>query len=68
MIWDLNCEIKNSEESKVAHFEEKSEDLNEQRIELHRESNLSKSKHQIGILIEKVEYLLILFNSKFSCF
>ena len=36
---------KNSEKSKVAHDEEKSEDLNEQRIELDRESNLTKCKH-----------------------
>ena len=51
MIWDLNYQIKNSEESKVAHYEAKSEDLNEQRIELDRESNLAKCKHQIDILI-----------------
>ena len=47
MICDLNNKIKNSEESKVAHDEEKSEDLNEQRIELDRESDLAKCKHQI---------------------
>ena len=64
MIWDLNCQIKSSEESKVVHFEEKSEDLNEQKIEVDRESQLVKCKHQIDILnlIEKVEYLLILFK------
>ena len=49
MICDLNCQIKSSEENKVAHDEEKSEDLNEQRIELDRESNLTKCKHQIDI-------------------
>ena len=47
MICDLNCQIKNSEESKVVHYEEKSEDLNEEKIELDRESKLSKCKHQI---------------------
>ena len=51
MIWDLNCQIKSSEESKDAHDEEKSEDLNEQKIELDRESKLAKCKHQIDILI-----------------
>ena len=49
MICDLNCQIKNSEESKVAHYEAKSEDLGEQKIELDWESNLSKCKHQIVI-------------------
>ena len=65
MIWDLNCQIKSSEESKVSHFEEKSEDLKEQRIELDKGSDLAKCKHKIDIfiLIEKVEYLLILFKS-----
>ena len=64
MIWDLNCQIKNSEESKVVHLEEKSEDLNEQKIELDKGSDLAKCKHQIDILIliEKIEYLLILFK------
>ena len=62
MICDLNREIKSSEESKVDHYEEKSEDLNERKIELDGESNLTKCKHQIDILIKKVEYLLILFN------
>ena len=61
MIWDLNNKIKSSEEIKVAHDEEKSEDLNEQRIELDKGSDLAKCKHQIDILIEKVEYFL-LFN------
>ena len=64
MICDLNCQIKSSEESKVAHDEEKSDDLNEQRFELDKGSDLAKCKHQIDILIliEKVEYLLILLN------
>ena len=52
MICDLNCQIKSSEESKVDHDEEKSEDLNEQRIELDKGSDLAKCKHQIDILIE----------------
>ena len=50
MIWDLNCEIKSSEESKVVHFEEKSEDLKEQKTELGRESKLAKCKHQLDII------------------
>ena len=50
IICDLNCEIKNSEESKVDHYNAKSEDLNEQKIELDRESSLAKSKHQIDII------------------
>ena len=62
MICDLNNKIKSSEESKVAHYEEKSEDLNEQNFELDKGSDLTKCKHQIDILIEKVEYLLIFFN------
>ena len=49
MIWDLNCQIKNSEESKVAHDEEKSEDLGEQKIELDRKSKLVKCKYHIDI-------------------
>ena len=49
MICDLNNKIKSSEESKVAHDEIKSEDLNEQKIELDRESNLVKCKYQIDI-------------------
>ena len=49
MICDLNNKIKSSEESKVAHDEEKSEDLNEQRIELDKGSDLAKCKHQIDI-------------------
>ena len=49
MICDLNNKIKSSEESKVAHDEEKSEDLNEQTIELDRESKILKCKHQIDI-------------------
>ena len=48
MIWDLNCQIKSSEESKVVHLEEKSEDLNEQKIELDIESKHQKCKHQIN--------------------
>ena len=47
MIYDLNNKIKSSEESKVDHDEEKSENLNEQKIELDRDSNLAKCKHQI---------------------
>ena len=47
MICDLNCKIKSSEESKVAHFEAKSEDLNEQKIKLDKGSDLAKCKHQI---------------------
>ena len=47
MINDLNNEIKNFEESKVAHYEPTSEVLNEEKIELDRESNLTKCKHQI---------------------
>ena len=47
MICDLNNKIKSSEESKVDHDEEKSEDLNEQRIELDKGSDLAKCKHQI---------------------
>ena len=47
MINDLNNEIKNFEESKVAHYEPTSEVLNEEKIELDRESNLAKCKHQI---------------------
>ena len=49
MICDLNRKIKSSEESKVVHDEEKSEDLNEQRIELDKGSDLAKCKHQIHI-------------------
>ena len=45
MICDHNNKIKSSEESKVAHYETKSEDLNEQKIELDREPNLAKCKH-----------------------
>ena len=47
MIWNLNSKIKSSEESKVAHDEAKSEDLNEQKNELDRDSNLAKCKHHI---------------------
>ena len=50
MICDLNNKIKSSEESKVAHDEEKSEDLNEQKIELDKGSDLIKCKHQIDII------------------
>ena len=49
MICDLNSQIKNSEESKVDHCEEKSEDLNEQKAELDRDFNLEKCKYQIDI-------------------
>ena len=41
--------MKSYEESKVAHDEKKSEDLNEQRIELDKGSDLAKCKHQIDI-------------------
>ena len=50
MIWDLNCQIKSSEESKVAHYEIKSDDLGEQKIELDKGSDLTKCKHQIDII------------------
>ena len=49
IIRDLNNQIKNSEGIKVDHYEAKSEDLNEQKTELDRESNLAKCEHQIGI-------------------
>ena len=49
MICDLNNKIKSSEENKVDHDKEKSEDLNEQKIELDRESKILKCKHQIDI-------------------
>ena len=49
MICDLTNEIKNSEESKIDQCERKSEDLNEQKIKLDRESNLTKCKYQIHI-------------------
>ena len=69
-IWDLNSEIKSSEESKVAHFEEKSENLNELKIELDRESNLAKCKHQIHIFIFNWMELSIIYiiSVIFSCF
>ena len=51
MICDLNNKIKSSEENKVAHDEEKSEDLYEQKIELDKGSDLAKCKHQLDILI-----------------
>ena len=50
IICDLNSEMKNSEESKVDYYEEKSEDLNQQKIELDRESSNTKYKHMIGIV------------------
>ena len=49
MICDLNNKIKSSEERKVDHFEEKSEDLIEQKTELDRKSKILKCKHQIDI-------------------
>ena len=54
MICNLNRKIKSSEESKVAHDEGKSEDLNEQKIELDIGSDLAKCKHQVNnfIIIE----------------
>ena len=63
MICNLNRKIKSSEESKVVHDEEKSEDLNEQRIELDKGSDFAKCKHQIdNFNLNKVKYLLILLN------
>ena len=63
-ICDLNSEIKSSEEVKVAHYEIKSDDLNEEKIELDRESNIVKCKHQINIfyLIEWRWAFLILYK------
>ena len=49
MIWDLNCQIKSTEESKAAHDEKISEDLGEQKIKLDKGSDLAKCKHQIDI-------------------
>ena len=49
MICDLNCQIKSSEESKVVHYELKSKDLSEQRIELDKGSDFAKCKHYIDI-------------------
>ena len=49
MVYDLNSEIKSSEDRKVDHYEEKSDELNEQKIELDRESSLAKCKHQIDM-------------------
>ena len=53
IIYDLNSEIKDSEEIKVDHYEETSENLIEQKIkqkiELDKESNPAKCKHQIDI-------------------
>ena len=62
-ICDINSEIKSSEEVKDAHYEIKSDDLNEEKIELDRESNIVKCKHQINIfiLIEWSWPFLILF-------
>ena len=45
MICDHDNKIKSSEESKVAHYEAKSEDLNEQNIELDKGSDLAKCKY-----------------------
>ena len=50
MICDLNNKKRSSEERKVAHYEEKTEDLSEPKTELDRESNLAKCKHQIDII------------------
>ena len=63
-ICDLDSEIKSSEEVKVAHYEIKSDDLNEEKIELDRESNIVKCKHQINIfyLIEWKWAFLILYK------
>ena len=49
MVCDLKSEINNSEESKVNHYEEKSDILNEQIIKLDREFNIAKCKQQIDI-------------------
>ena len=49
MICDLNYKIKSSEESKVVHYEEKSDDLSEQKTELDKGSDLAKCKHYIDI-------------------
>ena len=46
---DPNNKIKNSEEIKVDYYDEKSEVLNEQKIEFDRKSKLAKSKHQIDL-------------------
>ena len=50
MIWDLNCQIKSSEESKVVHCEAKLEDLSMQKTELDKGSDLAKCKNQIDII------------------
>ena len=39
----------NSKEVKVDHDEAKSDDLNEQKIELDKESDIAKCKHQLDI-------------------
>ena len=64
MIWDINCQIKNPEEIKVDHDESKSDVINEDKIELDRESKLAKCKNQINIfiLIEWSWVLSILFK------
>ena len=65
IICDLNSEIKGCEESKVDHYEENSEVLNEQNFDLDRDSNLSKCRHQIDNFnwIEFNWVLLIFLNS-----
>ena len=67
MICDLNCEIKNSEDRKVDHYEEKSDELNKQKFEIDRESNFAKSKHHIHIFYFNWMELSIIniFNQKF---
>ena len=49
MICDLNSQIKSSEEIKVDHYEAKSEEINEQNIELDEKSDLTKCKYLINI-------------------
>ena len=69
MICNLNNKIKNSEESKVAHDDAKSEDLNEQRIELDKGYDLSKCKHQIDIInFNWKSWVLLILLNHISCF
>ena len=48
-ICDHNSEIKNYEENKVDHYETKSEEINEQNIELGEKSDLANCKYLINI-------------------
>ena len=59
MIWNLNSKIKSSEESKVAHYEEKLEVLSEQKIELDKGSDLAKCKHQIDFFLNWISWVFI---------